>query len=49
MMFICESLMVKIWHFVFPEPCVVPFNSKVHTVLCVDKSLTVAVHSCVGH
>ena len=27
----------------------VPFNSKMHTVLCVDKALAVTVHSCVGH
>ena len=27
----------------------VPFNSKVHTVLCVDKALAVAGHSFVGH
>ena len=29
--------------------CGVPFNSKLHTVLCVNKALAVAVHSCVGH
>ena len=35
--------------FRFSRADVVPFNSKVHTVLCVDKSLAVVVHSCVGH
>ena len=29
--------------------CNVPFNSKLHTVLYVDKALAIAVHSCVSH
>ena len=29
--------------------CCVPFNSKLHTVLCVDKALAVAVQGCVSH
>ena len=29
--------------------CSVPFNSKLITILCVDKALAVAVQSCVSH
>ena len=35
--------------FCYSRACGVPFNSKLYTILCVDKALAVAVHSCVGH
>ena len=47
MMFICTSLMMKTWHFAFPE--LVVFLGKLHAVICVDKALAIAVQSCVSH
>ena len=29
--------------------CGVPFKGELYTILCVDKALPVAVHSCVSH
>ena len=35
--------------FCWSRACGVPFNSKLYTILCVDKALAVAVQSCVRH